>query len=111
MTEESGWTNDDPNDLQDPSKWRDRPLPGMPLFPGPQEIRWEFQNAFGVEWTASYIDPCKWNAALQTLLPRHRFAADKIMERARGLIKTLGIKCFMPPHRTASAHPVPDPNS
>ena len=99
MTDDVGWVNDDPNDLQDPSKWRDRPLPGMPMFSGPMEIRSAFQDRFGVEWTASYIDPCKWNASLQMLLPRHRFAADKIMERARGSLLEMGVKCFMPPHR------------
>jgi hypothetical protein len=77
--------------------WRDKALPGMPLFPGPSSIREKCIDAFGIEWTASYIDPCEWDGRTMLLICRTAFARDKIRDQASSLLKSKGIKLGVNP--------------
>lgn len=55
-------------------------LSGQNLFNGPKEVRQAFVDAMGVDWTASYIDPCAWqDVPERALIPHTGVAARKIL--------------------------------
>jgi hypothetical protein len=77
-------------DKFDPTKWKNKGLPNMAVFIGPHEIRAEFISRFGIEWTASYIDPCLWSSPGK-LIAAHDFARSKVLEKAKHDLTRLGI--------------------
>lgn len=82
---------------EDVKNWGNKPKPGMPLFPGPSEIREAFILAKGIDWTASYIDPAIWLNASRAVVCRTRYAATEIKRGASGICQRLGITVKPPP--------------
>lgn len=61
--------------------WSGRAKPGMPMFPGPTDVRAAFIKAKGIDWTASYIDPAIWISATRTIVTRTQIAYNRITEQ------------------------------
>jgi len=76
---------------EEAEKWRNRAKPGMPLFPGPQDVREAFIVAKGIDWTASYIDPATWLHASRALVCRTHIAQRRIIDQASGICERLRI--------------------
>jgi hypothetical protein len=75
----------------DLEKWKGRPKPGMPMFPGDEEVRNAFIRSKGIDWTASYIDPASWRPESRTLITASGQAYDRIMQQGSILAKQLGV--------------------
>jgi hypothetical protein len=76
---------------EDVDQWAGRAKPGMPLFPGPAEIRETFIRSHGIDWTASYIDPAGWVGPSYTIVTRTHVAAERIRLQASRVCQSLGV--------------------
>lgn len=83
----------------DVKEWAGRKKPGMPIFPGPADIREAFIQAKGIDWTASYIDPATWLQASRAIVARTYYAERTIKEQASIICANLRVK-IMPPDRS-----------
>lgn len=72
-------------------KWSGRAKPGMPLFPGPSDVREAFIRSKGIDWTASYIDPAIWVNSNRMIVTQTRIAFERINQQASLICKSLGI--------------------
>lgn len=76
-----------------PTRWSGKPYTGFTrLFTGPNEVRDTLIDKLGIEWVASYLDPCDWRESDRTIIPNHAFAATKLRERASGFLRKLDVK-------------------
>lgn len=91
---------------EEADKWRNRAKPGMPLFPGPEDVREAFIRSKGIDWTASYIDPALWLQASRSIVARTNVAYDRIMSQTSGICGNLKVSVRKPvdpsSHRSAA---------
>lgn len=81
---------------EEADQWKNRAKPGMPLFPGPSDIREAFIRAKGIDWTASYIDPATWLNASRAIVCRTHVAHKEITARASGICASLNVNVRPP---------------
>jgi len=91
---------------EEAEKWRVRAKPGMPIFPGPEDVREAFIRSKGIDWTASYIDPALWLSASRAIVARTHVAHDRIVSQASGICSNLNVNVRRPidpqDHRSAA---------
>ena len=90
---------------EEADQWRNRAKPGMPLFPGPADVREAFIRSKGIDWTASYIDPANWLNASRAIVCRTHVAYDRITQQASGICANLRVTVRRPvdPHHSREA--------
>lgn len=62
--------------------WSGKAKPGITLWNGPKDIRDEFISSYGVDFTASYIDPSNWIEQTRTIVPYTFYGRDMLRQRA-----------------------------
>lgn len=72
-------------------KWSGKAKPGMPLFPGPSDVREAFIRSKGIDWTASYIDPAIWVNSNRMIVTASKIAYERITQQASHLCASLGV--------------------
>lgn len=81
---------------EEAEKWRGRNKPGMPLFPGPEDVREAFIRSKGIDWTASYIDPALWLQASRAIVCRSHVAYDRVTSQASGICANIRVQVRRP---------------
>jgi hypothetical protein len=88
----------------DLEKWKGRPKPGMPMFPGDEEVRNAFIRSKGIDWTASYIDPSHWVASNRMIVARTNTAYERIRDQGSFICEKLRVTVRRPmPAQRAAA--------
>jgi hypothetical protein len=89
---------------QDVDDWKGRAKPGMPLFPGPPDVREAFILSKGIDWTASYIDPALWLSASRMIVARTNIAYERIRDQGSFVCEKLKVSVRRPmPGQRAAA--------
>lgn len=86
---------------EEAKQWKNRAKPGMPLFPGPEDIREAFLRSKGIDWTASYIDPALWHQASRAIVAKTHVAERRIRDQASGICEMLRVSVRPPPEQHA----------
>lgn len=90
-----------------PTRWSGKTYTGFTrLFTGPNDIRDTLIDKLGIEWVASYLDPCDWRESDRTIIPNHAFAATKIRERASGFLRKMNVNVLSPKAGTEARYTV-----
>jgi hypothetical protein len=66
-----------------------QPTPGV--WSGPVEVRAAYVEAMGADWTASWLDPCGWDAEGRCIVARTGLAADRLKADGRRILAELQV--------------------
>lgn len=58
----------------------EKPKPIVPVYDGPAELRADVVRERGEGYATSYLDTCRWRDEDRTLLARHEFMAQRLVE-------------------------------
>lgn len=75
----------------DVRQWSGKAKPKMDLWDGPKDVRDEFLDSMGIDFTASYLDPSVWIPQTRTIVPLTFVARDMLKQRCSQLCSRLGI--------------------
>lgn len=76
---------------EEAKEWDGKSKPRMPIWNGPNDIRRDFIQTFGIDFTSSYVDPSNWIEATKTIVPYTHTGGDMLKRRCREFCRERGI--------------------